>query len=115
MRDYRIFLRSQLLDHLRPEFSASFAGDGLDALPELCSRIRTCLANNALSSGARLPIVGALPGHADSATTQCFAHLSDDPPRSASDPVWARLANSLGKRIKMALQLLPLKREKGAR
>ena len=115
MRDYRILLRSHLLDHLRPEFSASFAGDGLDAPPELCSRIGTSLASNALSGGARLPIVGALPGHADSTTTQCFAHLSDDPPRAASDPVWARLANSLGEKIKTASQLLPLKREKGAR
>ncbi len=77
--------------------------------------LRHSFASNAVSGGASLPIVGALLGHADSATTQRYAHLSDDPLRAVSDAVGVRLANSLGEEIKTAAQVLPLKSGKGAR
>ena len=38
-RVFGLLLRSRTLDHLRPEFSASLAGDRLDAPPGLCSKI----------------------------------------------------------------------------
>ena len=49
----------------------------------------------AVSGGASLPIIGALLGHANSATTQRYARLSDDPLREASDAVGRRITASL--------------------
>jgi integrase len=39
----------------------------------------------AVAGGASLPIIGALLGHTDAATTQRYAHLSNDPVRAVSD------------------------------
>lgn len=49
--------------------------------------LRHSFASLAVSDGASLPIIGALLGHADSATTQRYAHLHDDPLREASEAV----------------------------
>ena len=57
--------------------------------------LRHCFASMAVSGGASLPIIGALIGHAHSATTQRYAHLSDDPLRAASDSVGSQIAASL--------------------
>ncbi|WP_181951697.1 hypothetical protein [Sulfitobacter mediterraneus] len=42
-------------------------------------------------SGMSLPMIGALLGHKDIATTQRYAHLSDNPVRSAADQIGHRL------------------------
>ena len=42
-----------------------------------------------------LPIIGALLGHAHSATTQRYAPLSDDPLRAASDAVGRQITAAL--------------------
>ncbi|MEP6827364.1 MAG: site-specific integrase [Aestuariivirga sp.] len=57
--------------------------------------LRHSFAIIAVSGGASLPIIGALLGHAHSATTQRYAHLSDDPLRAASDAVGRQIATSL--------------------
>lgn len=57
--------------------------------------LRHSFASIAVSAGASLPIVGALLGHRDSATTQRYAHLSDDPVRSVSDAISRRLKDAL--------------------
>ena len=57
--------------------------------------LRHSFASIAVSGGASLPIIGALLGHAHSATTQRYAHLSDDPLRAASDAVGNQIAASL--------------------
>ncbi len=57
--------------------------------------LRHSFASIAVSAGASLPIVGALLGHRDAATTQRYAHLSDDPIRSVSDAVSRRLKDAL--------------------
>lgn len=57
--------------------------------------LRHSFASMAVSGGASLPIIGALLGHAHSATTQRYAHLSDDPLRAASDSVGSQIAVSL--------------------
>jgi len=49
--------------------------------------LRHSFASLAVSQGASLPMIGALLGHANSATTQRYAHLSDDPVRSATEMV----------------------------
>jgi integrase len=57
--------------------------------------LRHSFASIAVSGGASLPIIGALLGHAHSATTQRYAHLSDDPLRAESDAVGNQIAASL--------------------
>jgi site-specific recombinase XerC len=57
--------------------------------------LRHSFVSIAVSGGASLLIIGALLGHAHSATTQRYAHLSDDPLRAASDAVGSKIAASL--------------------
>ena len=52
----------------------------------------TDFASIAVSGGASLPIIGALLGHTNSATTQRYAHLHDDPLRAASEAVGSKIA-----------------------
>lgn len=57
--------------------------------------LRHSFASIAVSGGASLPIIGALLGHSDSATTQRYAHLHDDPLKAAAESVGGRIAASL--------------------
>lgn len=93
-------------DHVFPAYRGERYYEGT---PKVWERIRTAAGLNdvrlhdlrhsfasiAVSGGASLPIIGALLGHAHSATTQRYAHLSDDPLRAASDAVGSHIAASL--------------------
>ncbi len=57
--------------------------------------LRHSFASVAVSGGASLPIIGALLGHTNGATTQRYAHLHDDPLRAASEAAGGRIAASL--------------------
>jgi integrase len=57
--------------------------------------LRHSFASVAVSGGASLPMIGALLGHADSATTQRYAHLHDDPLRAASEAIGSTISASL--------------------
>lgn len=57
--------------------------------------LRHAFASVAAASGASLPIIGALLGHTQAATTQRYAHLSDDPLRSVADTTSERIAAAL--------------------
>ena len=57
--------------------------------------LRHSFASIAVSGGASLPIIGALLGHTDSATTQRYAHLNDDPLKSVNEAVGREIASSL--------------------
>jgi integrase len=46
--------------------------------------LRHTYASVLVSSGLSLPIIGALLGHSQAATTQRYAHLMDDPLRRAT-------------------------------
>jgi hypothetical protein len=51
------------------------------------------------ASGLSLPIIGALLGHSQPATTARYAHLASDPVREASDLIGERIAGAMqGKR-----------------
>lgn len=54
--------------------------------------LRHSFASIAVSGGASLPIIGALLGHTDSATTQRYAHLHDDPLKAASETTGNKIA-----------------------
>lgn len=57
--------------------------------------LRHSFASVAAASGMSLPLIGALLGHSEAATTQRYAHLADDPLRIA--------ANAIGKQIAAAM------------
>ncbi len=88
-------------------FPARTGGDGhltdiKKAWAELCTRaglrgvrvhdLRHTYASILASGGMSLPIIGALLGHTQPATTARYAHLYDDPLRAATDRVAAAYA-----------------------
>lgn len=58
--------------------------------------LRHTHASVGAGSGLSLPIIGKLLGHSQSATTQRYAHLNDDPLRKASDQIGQHLAEAMG-------------------
>lgn len=60
--------------------------------------LRHSFASVAVSAGETLPIIGALLGHTQSATTQRYAHLMDDPLRRASTATGATIAAAIASR-----------------
>lgn len=60
--------------------------------------LRHSFASVAVAGGASLPIIGALLGHSQPATTQRYAHLSDDPLRAASKAIGERIASAMKRR-----------------
>ena len=57
--------------------------------------LRRACASVGAGSGLGLPILGALLGHRDAATTQRYAHLADDPQRRAADVISGKLERAL--------------------
>ncbi len=59
--------------------------------------LRHSFASVAVAGGMSLPLIGALLGHSQPATTARYAHLSSDPLKAASETVAGRIAVSLTK------------------
>ena len=57
--------------------------------------LRHTFASVGAGSGMSLPVIGGLLGHADSATTQRYAHLQVDPVRAAADVIASRIADAM--------------------
>ena len=57
--------------------------------------LRHSFASIAVSGGASLPIIGALLGHTNPATTQRYAHLHDDPLKAVTEAVGNKISISL--------------------
>lgn len=57
--------------------------------------LRHSFASMAVSQGASLPMIGALLGHRDTATTQRYAHLHDDPLKEAAESIGNSISASL--------------------
>ena len=58
--------------------------------------LRHSFASVGARAGMSLPILGALLGHRETATTARYAHLSDDPRRLAADAIGQEIADALG-------------------
>ena len=71
--------------------------------------LRHSFASVAAGAGDSLILIGALLGHRSQATTQRYAHLSDDPLRAAADRTSGRIAAAMG--AKDAAELIELKRK----
>ena len=57
--------------------------------------LRHSYASFGVAGGNSLPIIGALLGHSDAATTQRYAHLADDVKRAAADRISGRIAAAM--------------------
>src|SRR5262249_19067659 len=66
--------------------------------------LRHSFASLAVNRGASLPLIGALLGHADPATTHRIAHLFDDPQRETVERVGKIIVG------KKPAEIVPLKR-----
>ena len=108
-REHRVPLSApalRLLRELRQSSSEEYVFAGLDSRPltdvkrtwRTVTReaglsdvrlhdLRHSYASILVSSGASLPVVGALLGHSQPATTARYAHLYDDPLRAATERV----------------------------
>jgi integrase len=67
--------------------------------------LRHVFASIAVSRGATLPLIGALLGHSNPATTARYAHLYDDPQRALAESVAAVITGTGGGKV------LPLRRQ----
>ena len=64
--------------------------------------LRHSHASVGASEGLSLPMIGAILGHTQSATTQRYAHLANDPLRRASDRIGASIAAAMGEPVQEA-------------
>jgi integrase len=58
--------------------------------------LRHSFASIGAGGGLSLPVIGALLGHTQAATTKKYAHLADDPLRAASELIGRRIAAAWG-------------------
>jgi integrase len=56
--------------------------------------LRHSYASALVSGGASLPLIGALLGHSNPATTSRYAHLYDDPLRAAAERIGSLIENA---------------------
>jgi integrase len=61
--------------------------------------LRHSFASVGVGSGMGLPIIGKLLGHANTSTTERYAHLAADPLRRASDAISGAIAKAMGETI----------------
>ncbi|MBX3026970.1 tyrosine-type recombinase/integrase [bacterium] len=102
-------------------------GRPLVGLPHAWQRIRTgaklpdvrlhdlrhSFASVAAAEGSSLPIIGALLGHTQPATTARYAHLAADPLREAAERVGARIVRLMQPPADAAGSVVPLRRRRG--
>ena len=60
--------------------------------------LRHSFASVGASGGMSLPIIGALLGHTQAATTQRYAHLADDPLKAAASEISGKVAAAMDKK-----------------
>ena len=81
------------LVNLKTPWALIRADAGLDDLR--LHDLRHSFASIAVAGGMSLPLIGAMLGHSQPQTTARYAHLADDPVRSASDAVANKVAAAM--------------------
>ena len=72
--------------------------------------LRHSFASVGAAAGLGLPIIGALLGHTQAATTQRYAHLADDPLQAAAAEITKRLAEAMSRPVGQKVVRLPRKK-----
>ena len=68
--------------------------------------LRHTTASTGIATGASLALIGGVLGHRSQATTQRYAHLSDDPVRATSEAIAERIAKILEGEQAVVVRLL---------
>jgi len=71
--------------------------------------LRHSFASVAAASGMGLPVIGALLGHKEAATTQRYTHLANDPLKAAADMVAEKITEAMNKPPSKKVVRLPRK------
>lgn len=71
--------------------------------------LRHTWASLGAASGLSLPLIGALMGHSEPATTARYSHLANDPLKAAADLVATNIAEAISKPIKN--KVVPFRKE----
>ena len=71
--------------------------------------LRHTYASVGAGGGLGLPVIGKLLGHSQSATTERYAHLDNDPLKRASETIAAQISAAMGEGQQSA-EVVPLKR-----
>ena len=66
--------------------------------------LRHSFASMAAAGGLSLPVIGALLGHTQPATTARYAHLADDPLKQAANLTGSRIAAAMAKGISQSVK-----------
>ena len=74
--------------------------------------LRHSFASFGAGAGLGLPVIGALLGHTQAATTQRYAHLAADPLKRASDLIGGRIAAAMGNGKEAPADVVPLKQSR---
>ncbi len=74
--------------------------------------LRHSFASVGAASGLGLPIIGALLGHTQAATTQRYAHLANDPLKAATDEIGDRIQEAMNKTPQRG-KVIPMKTSLG--
>ena len=72
--------------------------------------LRHSFASVGAAAGMGLPIIGKLLGHTQSATTQRYAHLHQDPLLEAANEISSRIAEAMSRTVTPKVVSLPLKK-----
>ncbi len=71
--------------------------------------LRHSFVSVGVSAGLGLPIIGKLVGHSDPRTTQQYAHIADDPARSAAEKISGSIAAQLDGQNPGSADVVPIK------
>ncbi len=73
---------------------------------------RHSFASVAVAGGLSLPVIGALLGHTQAATTQRYAHLAADPLKQAAEMIGSRIAAAMAGKTAEVVQIAKRKRDR---
>jgi integrase len=71
--------------------------------------LRHTYASVGAGGGLGLPIIGKLLGHSQSATTERYAHLDNDPLKRASETIAAQISAAMGEAPKPSAKVIALR------
>jgi integrase len=71
--------------------------------------LRHTYASVGAGGGLGLPVIGKLLGHSQSATTERYAHLDNDPLKRASETIAAQISAALGEAAKPPAEVIALR------